>query len=95
MWDTKAHYVPPSLGSRLISIKAQPSVLQRVLKRSEYKGTKMCLQQSFFIIHDAEYTALTTLLIETATEMSLGHMVLWLRQDQRFSQGICHMVRSL
>jgi hypothetical protein len=66
-----------------------------VLKKGEYQATKLCLEQSFFIVHDAEFSAITILLIDVAEKAGHLQLVLRFKQDPQFSQACGRMVSRL
>jgi hypothetical protein len=76
----------------MLSLKDQPTVLYGVLKKGEYQATKLCLEQSFFIVHDTEFSALMTLLIDITEKAGLSQLVLHLKQDRQFYQLCSRMV---
>jgi hypothetical protein len=65
-----------------------------VLDQGEDQALKMCLEQSFFIIHDTEFSAITTILINIAEKLSFSHLVLRFRQDPQLCQHCGRMVSS-
>jgi hypothetical protein len=92
-WHRDAHYVPPQAGARIISIKAQPSALQAVIKAAIREVTGDALFETAYPSAVTVMDYYCDLLKRSAG--SLNHLKLRVRfeKDRKFAEVISRVVR--
>jgi hypothetical protein len=91
-WHVEAHYVPPQGGARIISIKAQPSLLQAVIKASirEVTGDALFVTAYPSAVTTTDYFC--DLLKKAAGNLDLNVLCERFRKDRRFAEVISRVV---
>ena len=92
-WPLVAHFVPPLSGARTISIKAQPSPLQAVIKLAirEVTGDALFVTAYPSPVTIAGYYR--GLLSKSASDLNLAALQDRLMNDHKFAEDISRIVR--
>jgi hypothetical protein len=91
-WHADAHYVPPQAGARIISIKAQPSMLQAVIKAAirEVTGDVMFITAYPSTVTIAEYYG--NILKKSAENLNFNALRDRFVKDPKFAEVISRVV---
>ena len=92
-WHVDAHYVPPQAGARIISIKAQPSTLQTVIKASIREVTSDALFVTAFPSAVSTVDYYRDILKEAAGNLDLDALSDRFKKDRKFAEVISRVVR--
>ena len=91
-WHADAHYIPPQGGARIISIKAQPLMLQAIIKAAirEVTGDAMFITAYPSAVTIADYYS--DILKRSAENLNFNALCDRFAEDNKFAEVISRVV---